>query len=132
MRNLLFVMVAVLGLVGSAKAAQFSEFPDVNGQFTLKCQADEFANHKPYNVNTGTFEIAFVRVDLTPPVEFARGAIDLNTGYLVFVGPVQATPGDDAEIVCVAYDKSGNKSDRSVDSAVVDFTSPAKPVIKSN
>jgi len=132
MNKTLIALALALGLGSQAAAATFVEYPDENNFYILKCQADEFANHKPYNVNTGTWTLRFVRIDVTPNVELSTGTIDLNNGTVVAIVNIAETPGDDADIVCYAKDKSGNESERSVDSAIVDFTPPAKGVIKSN
>jgi len=131
MNKFLIALFLSLSFSTSTLAATFVEIPE-NGLYALKCQADEFAHSKPYNPATGTSELSFVRIDVTPVQELAHGTIDVSNGTVVALVSMTVTPGDDAEVVCFAKDRSGNVSDRSVDAAIMDFSSPGKGVIKSN
>ena len=126
--NKLFIVLSVLAFASSAKAAQFLAFPE-SGQYTIRCQAAETAGGGTLDPTTGTSEISFERVDAGNEVELARLQVDPSTGMAVAVVTVAVTPGNDAEVACFALDRSGNRSERSVDSAVADFTAPGAPVM---
>lgn len=127
MKILGFVLAVMFANVASA--AQFLTFPE-SGQYTIRCQAAEVASGGSIDPNTGTFEISFERVDVGNEVELARVQVDPTTGVSVATVTLSVTPGSDAEVVCFAFDRSGNRSERSVDSRVMDFTVPGAPVVQ--
>jgi len=125
----LFIGLCVLCFASSAKAAQFLTFPE-SGQYTIRCQAAETAGGGTLDPTTGTSEISFERVDSGNEAELTRMQVDPDTGMAVAVVTIAVTPGNDAEVACFAFDRSANRSVRSVDSIVADFTPPAAPVVQ--
>lgn len=128
MRSVFGFVVAMI-ISQQALAAQFLTFP-VSGQYVITCQAAEVASGGTLDPNTGTFEIGFERIDASAPGEIFRAPVDVVTGKVTATLNVTVTPGADAEVACFAYDKSGNRSDRSVDSKLMDFTAPGVPVVE--
>ena len=119
--KLVLALVAFLGLSSVAGAATIPVFPDSSGKFTFGCQDAKAARGAAYDPNVDTFNMIFVQNG----VESAR--VPVNAQGKAFE-TVTVTGTTDVPVWCIAVDKSGNRSARSVDSFLVDRTAPEAPV----
>ena len=110
-----------LGMASISSAASIPVFPDASNNFTFGCQDAKANRGEAYDPNKDTFKMIFVQ----DGVEFAPVAVDAQ-GKAFRVVPVTGTT--DVNVWCVAVDKSGNRSARSVDAFLVDRTAPEAPI----
>lgn len=111
-----------LALPLAASAANIPVFPDTAGKFTFGCQDSKAAAGQAYDPNTDTFKMIFVQAG----VESAPLSVDAQ-GKAFETVTVGGTT--DVSVWCIAVDKSGNRSARSVDAFLVDRTAPGAPVL---
>lgn len=126
MKRIVAAIICSLVLASPSLAAQSVLLPE-SGNYVVRCQADETFNGGTLDPVTGTSHISLERVDVGNEVELERKEVDPTTGIAMFTVTIPVTPGSDAEVACFAFDRSGNRSVRSVDTKVIDFTAPGAP-----
>lgn len=123
MRRVLMTVAMVLGLAMGASAADRPVFPDQTGVFTLGCQDTKAFRGEAFSKDTDTFNMEF-----TTEAGAVLGTVEVDTSG---IARLSTTIGGqtDVRVVCFSIDRSGNRSDRSVDSFLVDRTPPEAPTV---